>query len=110
MYINQILTLGLIALLVLNLGLHSFLVGLGLLRLDRQAREESANASLVVTVLRVLASADLFGQARATLEDSEISQSTQPSPIEVCFSAIAGPKVQGHPDSLFGNKVGVTRP
>lgn len=85
-------------------------LGLGLLGLNRQAREEPANASLVLAVLRVLASTNLFGQTCAALENSKVAKDTKSGPLEVVTGADSAPEVHGQPNSLLGDKVGVARP
>ena len=93
------------------LSLVVLLAGLlGLLSLDREARQEPSNASLVIGVFRVLAGTDAFSQASTSLEDCKVPQDAQAGPAVVCLGAVAGPDVHGQPDGLLGNKVGVTRP
>lgn len=78
-------------------------------RLHREPGDKATNTSLVLAVLGVLACANRLSQRGTTLENQQIAQDAQPSPLEVRLGAIGVPQVKSEPEGLLGREVRVTR-
>lgn len=92
------------------LGLRGLLLaGRLVLGLHRQAGDEAADTSLVVTVFRILAGTDGLGELDTALEDEEQAKNAEASPLDEGLGAVAVPQVQSEPDGLLGGEVGVAR-
>ena len=94
---------------LLSLCLASLLLVASLVSgLDGEARNEPSHTGLIFTVLGILAGADRLSERGATLEDEEVADDSETSPLEVVSGAVAVPEVQDQPEGLLGGEVGVT--
>ena len=74
----------------------------------KEARQELSNLLLVILVLGVLTSRDVFSQRRASSEDAHIRKRASSGPVPPATGAVGSPRVKSDPDTLLGSKVGVT--
>jgi hypothetical protein len=74
----------------------------------RELRQEFANSLLVDLVFRVLLGAQLLGKPSARLEEDEVRHGAETSPVVQRVGLETGPLVQGNPDELLAQEVGVS--
>ena len=91
------------------LGGTGLLLAALVLGLHREPGNKASNTRLILAVLGVLARTDGLGETNAALEDEQVAQHAESSPLEVGFGAVAVPQVESEPDGLLRDEVGVAR-